>query len=64
MIERIIRSVKQVNEEIKKDINLGTGYQIGHSYFCANLDGMDESDWFREVVGFEINAPARRNMVR
>jgi 5-methylcytosine-specific restriction protein B len=54
MIDRIIRSVKQVNEEIKKDINLGTGFQIGHSYFCANLDGMDETDWFREVVGFEI----------
>lgn len=55
LIDRIIKSVYLVNEEITKDINLGSGFQIGHSYFCTYPgDNMDESDWYNEVIGFEI----------
>lgn len=55
MIDRIIKAVYQVNEEISKDINLGSGFQIGHSYFCTYPGGnIPESDWYNEVIGFEI----------
>ncbi len=54
LIAHIVSSVKLINEEIKKDINLGAGFQIGHSYFCTYPGKIDEKDWFNEVVAFEL----------
>jgi 5-methylcytosine-specific restriction protein B len=54
LVNHIIKSVKRVNEEIVKDINLGSGFQIGHSYFCTYQGNMDESVWYNEVIVFEI----------
>ncbi len=50
----IIQSVKRINVEIEKDINLGSGFTIGHSYFCTYPGQIDEKSWFNEVIRFEI----------
>lgn len=50
----ICANVPKVNKKISDDINLGTGFQLGHSYFCT-YDGMkDENEWYNEVLRFEI----------
>jgi MoxR-like ATPase len=54
LIDHIVKSVKQVNDEIQKDINLGFGFQIGHSYFCSYPGDLDETTWVNEVISFEI----------
>jgi 5-methylcytosine-specific restriction enzyme B len=54
MIEFICNSIGNVNHEIVKDINLGSGFQIGHSYFCSNNDFVSETDWLNEIITFEI----------
>ncbi|MGV8111813.1 MAG: AAA family ATPase [Lentimicrobium sp.] len=55
LIDRIIKSVYQANQEIAKDINLGEGFQIGHSYFCTYPgDNVDEIEWYNEVIEYEI----------
>jgi len=54
MINHIISSIKIVNDVIQKDINLGTGFHIGHSYFCSFNDKMNESEWYNEIIDFEI----------
>ncbi len=54
LVSHIVTAVKQINDEIQKDINLGAGFQIGHSYFCTYPGVMDEKNWFNEVVAFEI----------
>ncbi len=54
MTELICSSIGKVNQEIVNDINLGTGFQIGHSYFCSVKEGMDEKDWINEIITFEI----------
>lgn len=53
-VDFICRSISRVNQEISADINLGIGFQIGHSYFCSKADSVSESDWFDEIVTFEI----------
>ncbi len=42
LVSHIVTAVKQINDEIQKDINLGAGFQIGHSYFCTYPGVMDE----------------------
>lgn len=50
----IIKSINIVNQEISKDINLGTGFQIGHSYFCSYPGDIEDKIWYNEVIDFEI----------
>jgi 5-methylcytosine-specific restriction protein B len=53
-IDFICKAIGKVNQEIVSDINLGTGFQIGHSYFCSLNDEIEEKDWINEIVAFEI----------
>ncbi|MGV8994521.1 MAG: AAA family ATPase [Flavobacterium sp.] len=54
LIEHISSSVFKVNEKIKEDINLGEGFQIGHSYFCDFKTTEDENIWWQEIIDFEL----------
>ncbi len=55
LITHISNSIQKVNQEIAKDINLGEGFQIGHSYFCDyEKEKMEEKEWFNQVIQFEI----------
>ena len=53
-IESICGSIGKVNQEISNDINLGNGFQIGHSYFCTKNVEANESDWLNQIITFEI----------
>ena len=52
-IQEIISKLRNLNENIKADKNLGEGFLIGHSYFC-NAPSSNESDWFEKIVKYEI----------
>jgi 5-methylcytosine-specific restriction protein B len=54
MVEHICSSVTKVNGKIKEDINLGEGFQIGHSYFCTYSANEDENRWWNEILSFEL----------
>ena len=55
LITHIANSIQKVNQEIASDINLGEGFQIGHSYFCDyEKEKQDENVWFNQVLDFEI----------
>lgn len=54
MIEHICSSVNRVNDKIREDVNLGEGFQIGHSYFCTYYNNMDENKWWNEILSFEL----------
>ncbi len=54
MTEHICASIRNVNNKIKDDPNLGDGFQIGHSYFCTFKTGEDERIWWNEILGFEL----------
>ena len=54
MVEHICSAVTKVNTKIKEDINLGEGFQIGHSYFCTFTTNEDENKWWNEILSFEL----------
>jgi len=54
MVEHICSSVTKVNGKIREDINLGEGFQIGHSYFCTFTTNEDENKWWNEILSFEL----------
>ncbi|MDT3739717.1 MAG: AAA family ATPase [Candidatus Kapabacteria bacterium] len=54
MVEHICSSVSKVNSKIKDDINLGEGFQIGHSYFCTYETNEDENSWWNDILNFEL----------
>lgn len=60
-IEKIIQNMKELNNEIVKDtVNLGKGFEIGHSYFCPTVDSVvDEEKWYEKIIKMEI-APLLR----
>lgn len=53
-VDFICNAISKVNQEIVNDLNLGAGFQIGHSYFCSVNKEIDERNWMNEIVTFEI----------
>jgi 5-methylcytosine-specific restriction protein B len=55
LLDHICLTVKEVNQTICNNRDLGPGFQIGHSFFCPFKGGeMDETLWFENVVKYEI----------
>ena len=50
----LIEQIKALNREIMSDAALGSGFRIGHSYFCVNDPSACTTDWMRSVVEFDI----------
>lgn len=55
MIQRILRVINNMNNEISKDFQLGQGYLIGHSFFTSKPENLDEQLWFEGIISFEIS---------
>lgn len=55
-IDKIISSISEVNQEIINDkLNLGKGYEIGHSYFIPTTAQInDEQTWYERIIRLEI----------
>lgn len=52
VFDKLIDQVKDLNDEILKDDSLGSGFCIGHSYFC-NLDTCT-NEVLLDIVDFDI----------
>lgn len=48
----LIDRIRELNAEITKDSSLGSGFCIGHSYFCGEKECTDE--WMQSVVEYDI----------
>jgi 5-methylcytosine-specific restriction protein B len=48
----LISKIKDLNNEIAKDKSLGSGFCIGHSYFCGAKKCTEE--WMKAIVEYEI----------
>ena len=59
LMDKIITRMNRLNEKIQSDSNLGSGYRIGHSYFCLCGDDPMNEDWYFAVINTEI-APLLR----
>ncbi len=55
LTKKIVSRMNSLNEVIAADTkNLGTGYQIGHSYFCPRKGINPDENWYRRVIDSEI----------
>lgn len=50
--ESFVHQIEALNDMISKDESLGDGFQIGHSYLCADEEVSDE--WLSSVIEFEL----------
>ena len=50
--DELINIVRNLNNEICRDESLGSGFSIGHSYFCGQTQYSD--DWLKRVVNYDI----------
>jgi 5-methylcytosine-specific restriction endonuclease McrBC GTP-binding regulatory subunit McrB len=56
LIEAVVARIASLNKEIITDTtNLGPGFAIGHSFFCAPpADGEEDSGWYDRIIRTEI----------
>lgn len=54
IIEHICTSISKLNNKIKEDVNLGEGFQIGHSYFCTYTNDGNENQWWADILYYEL----------
>jgi len=50
--DRLVDTVVSMNNIITEDPSLGSGFQIGHSYFSTNQ--MIDNEWLSELVEYEL----------
>ena len=55
MIGKIVRNFSALNAFIadEKNSGLGSGFRIGHSYFCG-APNCDENKWYENIIKFEV----------
>ncbi|MEG1763277.1 MAG: AAA family ATPase, partial [Bacteroidales bacterium] len=55
LVNKIFNNFTKLNEYIssEKESGLGTGFRIGHSYFCAKPNAKEEK-WYKNIIAFEI----------
>ena len=53
-IDELIALIEKLNDEIRTDKSLGTGFCIGHSYFCGVNPDEASDEWAREIVDYDI----------
>ena len=53
LVDRIVDKMGDINEQIRADKDLGSGFEIGHSYFVPDADSPDEH-WFATIVDTQI----------
>lgn len=52
-LEKVVNLIIELNSEICKDDSLGSGFEIGHSYFCGKPDNMTDSA-IKGIVKYDI----------
>lgn len=52
--DKLIKTIKKLNETISQDGSLGDGFRIGHSFFCGMKRETCTDDWMRSVIDYDI----------
>ena len=56
ILARISNTMKELNEKIAADKNLGPGFAVGHSYFCpSNTKRTYDEEWYKSIIQTEIS---------
>ena len=50
--DRLIEKIEELNRAIARDESLGSGFELGHSYFCGQKS-VDDA-WLHQVINYDI----------
>jgi hypothetical protein len=50
----LVAAIDELNEAIADDPSLGSGFRIGHSYFCNKLKTVETGPWLLKIARYEI----------
>lgn len=55
IVSLVLKKLNVLNEKIGEDTkDLGTGYEIGHSYFCHDSASRYDKEWYSRIIRYEI----------
>ena len=54
MVQNIIQKINNLNSTIREDINLGEGFQVGHSYFCPDGNTPYNTSWYKRKIKYKV----------
>jgi len=54
LIKTITKCFINLNKDICRDIDLGSGFQIGHSYFCPDESQENWQRWYNFIIEYQI----------
>lgn len=53
-VNEVCRRLKAVNARIQQEASLGSGMEIGHSYFCDLTGSDDKMKWWQDICKYEL----------
>lgn len=53
-VDEMCRRLKAVNDKIQQEASLGSGMEIGHSYFCDLTGAEDKILWWQNICKYEL----------
>ena len=54
MIQNIMQKINHLNSIIREEIDLGEGFQVGHSYFCPDGNGPYNNSWYEKKIKYKV----------
>ncbi|MDO5481318.1 MAG: AAA family ATPase, partial [Candidatus Saccharibacteria bacterium] len=52
--DRVVEALKQINQKITTDSNLGPGFRIGHSYLCNLDENNDIEQELQSIITYDL----------
>lgn len=56
---KVVNAIVSLNHDIINDDSLGSGFCIGHSYFCASNPSTINDLWLENIVEYDIKPMLR-----
>lgn len=54
LLNRIVQKMAELNGEIRKDKDLGRGFELGHSFFVPDKHAKADEQWYQNVIETQI----------
>ena len=54
MIQKITQKINTLNSIIREEIDLGEGFQVGHSYFCPDNNTPYDNSWYEKKIKYKV----------
>ena len=54
LLDRIVQKMAELNDDVRKDKDLGPEFELGHSYFVPDKQTKADEQWYQNVIETQI----------